>query len=157
MALDGGGDLGDALVAHGHGRHDRRLPAVARRAAQVQHRAQLANQRVGALAIGLVDHKDIGDLQNAGLDRLHIVAHAGHLDHQGGMRRAGDLDLALARADRREVGAGQSEVEIASAAHTTMVIEVPGMGDDVQAIKASILETPISLSSNKADAKPPTR
>src|SRR5947208_1612173 len=38
------------------------------------------------------------------------------------------------------VGAGQGEVEIASAAHTTVVIDVPGMGDDVQAIKAGILE-----------------
>jgi LAO/AO transport system kinase len=38
------------------------------------------------------------------------------------------------------VGAGQAEVDIASAAHTTLVIEAPGMGDDVQSIKAGILE-----------------
>jgi LAO/AO transport system kinase len=49
------------------------------------------------------------------------------------------------------VGAGQSEVEIASAAHTTMVIEVPGMGDDVQAIKAGILEIADLFVINKAD------
>lgn len=49
------------------------------------------------------------------------------------------------------VGAGQSEVEIASAAHTTMVIEVPGMGDDVQAIKAGILEIADLFVVNKAD------
>jgi len=49
------------------------------------------------------------------------------------------------------VGAGQSEVEIASAAHTTMVIEVPGMGDDVQAIKAGILEIADIFVINKAD------
>ncbi|MFN8504289.1 methylmalonyl Co-A mutase-associated GTPase MeaB [Kouleothrix sp.] len=49
------------------------------------------------------------------------------------------------------VGAGQSEVEIASAAHTTMVIEVPGMGDDVQAIKAGILEIADIFVVNKAD------
>jgi LAO/AO transport system kinase len=49
------------------------------------------------------------------------------------------------------VGAGQSEVEIASAAHTTLVIEVPGMGDDVQAIKAGILEIADIFVINKAD------
>jgi LAO/AO transport system kinase len=49
------------------------------------------------------------------------------------------------------VGAGQSEVEIASAAHTTLVIEVPGMGDDVQTIKAGILEIADIFVINKAD------
>ena len=49
------------------------------------------------------------------------------------------------------VGAGQSEVEIASAAQTTLVIEVPGMGDDVQAIKAGILEIADIFVVNKAD------
>ena len=49
------------------------------------------------------------------------------------------------------VGAGQSEVEIASATHTTLVIEVPGMGDDVQAIKAGILEIADIFVVNKAD------
>jgi LAO/AO transport system kinase len=49
------------------------------------------------------------------------------------------------------VGAGQSEVEIASAAQTTLVIEVPGMGDDVQSIKAGILEIADIFVVNKAD------
>jgi LAO/AO transport system kinase len=49
------------------------------------------------------------------------------------------------------VGAGQSEVEIAGAAQTTLVIEVPGMGDDVQAIKAGILEIADIFVVNKAD------
>jgi LAO/AO transport system kinase len=49
------------------------------------------------------------------------------------------------------VGAGQGEVEIASAAHTTLVIEVPGMGDDVQSIKAGILEIADIFVVNKAD------
>jgi LAO/AO transport system kinase len=42
------------------------------------------------------------------------------------------------------VGAGQAEVDIAGTAHTTIVIEAPGMGDEIQTIKAGILE--ISLS-----------
>jgi LAO/AO transport system kinase len=38
------------------------------------------------------------------------------------------------------VGVGQDEVEIAQASHTTVVVSAPGLGDDVQAIKAGILE-----------------
>ena len=38
------------------------------------------------------------------------------------------------------VGVGQDEVEVARAAHTTVVISAPGLGDDIQAIKAGILE-----------------
>jgi LAO/AO transport system kinase len=49
------------------------------------------------------------------------------------------------------VGAGQSEVEIARLAHTTIVVEAPGMGDDIQAIKAGILEIADILVVNKAD------
>lgn len=49
------------------------------------------------------------------------------------------------------VGAGQSEVDIARLAHTTVVVEAPGLGDDIQAIKAGILEIADVLVINKAD------
>jgi LAO/AO transport system kinase len=49
------------------------------------------------------------------------------------------------------VGAGQSEVDIARTAQTTLVVEAPGLGDDVQAIKAGILEIADILVVNKAD------
>ncbi len=49
------------------------------------------------------------------------------------------------------VGAGQAEVEIARLAHTTIVVEAPGLGDDIQAIKAGILEIADILVINKAD------
>jgi LAO/AO transport system kinase len=49
------------------------------------------------------------------------------------------------------VGAGQSEVDIAYAAQTTVVVDAPGLGDDVQAIKAGILEIADILVVNKAD------
>jgi len=49
------------------------------------------------------------------------------------------------------VGAGQAEVEIAHLAHTTLVVEAPGLGDDIQAIKAGILEIADILVVNKAD------
>ena len=49
------------------------------------------------------------------------------------------------------VGAGQSEVEIAKTAHTVVVVEAPGLGDEVQAIKAGILEIADIFVVNKAD------
>lgn len=49
------------------------------------------------------------------------------------------------------VGAGQAEVEVARVAETVVVVEAPGLGDDVQAIKAGILEIADILVVNKAD------
>jgi LAO/AO transport system kinase len=49
------------------------------------------------------------------------------------------------------VGVGQDEVEIARAADTTLVVGVPNLGDDIQAIKAGILEIADILVVNKAD------
>ncbi len=49
------------------------------------------------------------------------------------------------------VGAGQAEVDVARAADTTLVVAVPGLGDDVQALKAGILEIADILVVNKAD------
>jgi LAO/AO transport system kinase len=49
------------------------------------------------------------------------------------------------------VGAGQSEVDVARLAHTTLVVEAPGLGDDIQAIKAGILEIADILVINKSD------
>lgn len=49
------------------------------------------------------------------------------------------------------VGAGQSEVEIARTAYTTVVLEAPGMGDEVQALKAGLMEIADILVVNKAD------
>ena len=49
------------------------------------------------------------------------------------------------------VGVGQAEVEIASAADSTIVLVVPGMGDSIQAAKAGVLEVADVLVVNKAD------
>lgn len=49
------------------------------------------------------------------------------------------------------VGVGQSEVDIVKTADTTMVVLIPGMGDDIQAIKAGILEIGDLFTINKAD------
>jgi len=60
---------------------------------------------------------------------------------------AGGYDLVFVET----VGAGQAEVDIAKTAHTTVVVEVPGLGDDIQAIKAGILEIADVFAVNKAD------
>jgi LAO/AO transport system kinase len=49
------------------------------------------------------------------------------------------------------VGVGQDEVDIANVADATVVVLVPGLGDDVQAIKAGIMEIADVLAINKAD------
>lgn len=49
------------------------------------------------------------------------------------------------------VGVGQDEVDIVSTAHTTAVVMVPGLGDDIQAIKAGILEIGDLFIVNKGD------
>ena len=49
------------------------------------------------------------------------------------------------------VGVGQDEIEIAGLAHVTVLVLVPGMGDDVQAIKAGIMEIADVFAINKAD------
>lgn len=49
------------------------------------------------------------------------------------------------------VGAGQAEVDVAQLAHTVVVVDAPGLGDDIQAIKAGILEIADILVVNKAD------
>jgi LAO/AO transport system kinase len=75
----------------------------------------------------------------------------------GGLARAtADLALLLDAAGKdyvliETVGVGQDEVEIASVADITVLVLVPGMGDDVQAIKAGIMEIADIFVINKAD------
>jgi LAO/AO transport system kinase len=49
------------------------------------------------------------------------------------------------------VGVGQDEVDVVRAAQTTVIVTIPGMGDDIQAIKAGILEVGDIFVINKAD------
>jgi LAO/AO transport system kinase len=75
----------------------------------------------------------------------------------GGLARAtADLAVLLDAAGRdfvmiETVGVGQSEIEIAEIAQVTVVVLVPGMGDDVQALKAGILEIADIFAINKSD------
>ena len=100
-------------------------------------------------------------------DRVRMQSYAGDRDvfirsmaargHAGGLASttgaatavldAAGFDLILVET----VGTGQSEVEVAAAADTTVVIEAPEMGDEVQAIKAGLLEVADLVVVNKGD------
>jgi LAO/AO transport system kinase len=75
----------------------------------------------------------------------------------GGLARAtADMARLMSAAGKdyvivETVGVGQDEIGIAGLAHVTVVVLVPGMGDDVQAIKAGILEIADVFAINKAD------
>ncbi len=96
-------------------------------------------------------------MQELGHDTSIFVRSMASRGQLGGIARAtGDVVKVLDAAgfDKiivETVGAGQAEVEIAREAHTTVLVEVPGLGDDVQAIKAGILEIADVFVVNKAD------
>jgi LAO/AO transport system kinase len=85
---------------------------------------------------------------------IRSMATRGHL---GGLARAtNDVVDVLDAAGKdyiiiETVGVGQDEVEVVKAAHTSIVVAVPGLGDDIQAIKAGIMEIGDLFVVNKAD------
>jgi LAO/AO transport system kinase len=100
-------------------------------------------------------------------DRLRMQAHAGDAGvfirsmatrgHLGGLARAtGDAALVLDASGKdlivvETVGVGQDEVDIVRTADVSIVTLVPGAGDDVQALKAGIMEIADIFVVNKAD------
>jgi len=85
---------------------------------------------------------------------IRSLATRGHL---GGISRStGDVVNVLDAMGKdvviiETVGVGQDEIDIVRMAHTTVVVMVPGLGDDIQAIKAGILEIGDVFVVNKAD------
>ncbi len=85
---------------------------------------------------------------------IRSIASRGHL---GGLSESIHLVVDLMDASGRDVivietvGAGQSEVEVAEVADVCVVVNAPGLGDDIQAIKSGILEIADVLVVNKAD------
>jgi len=85
---------------------------------------------------------------------IRSLATRGHL---GGLSRATAEVVSVLDAMGKDVvlvetvGVGQDEIEIAALAHTVVVVTVPGLGDDVQAIKAGVLEIADVFAVNKAD------
>ncbi len=126
--------------------------------------ARKSGQRVGVIAVdpsspysgGAILGDRIRMNRHATDDGVFIrsVATRGHL---GGLSRsARDLvrvldafgcDVILVET----VGVGQDELEVTRTAHTTLVVMAPGLGDDVQAIKAGLMECADVFAVNKAD------
>ena len=64
----------------------------------MEHRPQIGDQAVGASDVGLVDHQNVGNFEDASLDGLDIVAQIRDADDQRRIGCARDLDLVLANA-----------------------------------------------------------
>lgn len=131
--------------------------------------ALIAEARAVGRAVGVVAVDPSSPITGGALlgDRVRMQAYASDPDvfirsmasrgHAGGLAStsaaaaavmdACGFDLVLLET----VGTGQSEVEVAAAADTTVVLEAPEMGDEVQAIKAGLLEVADIVVVNKGD------
>ena len=121
-------------------------------------------RRVGVLAVDPSSPYTRGAILG---DRIRMMDHAADPDvFVRSMASRGELGgiaattwIAVAALDAagydpvliETVGAGQSEVEVARLAETTVVVEAPEMGDEVQAIKAGLLEVADIIAVNKGD------
>lgn len=96
-------------------------------------------------------------MQTLGLDKNVFIRSMATRGNLGGLSRATVDAVAILDAagfDKvivETVGVGQDEVEIVKAADVSVVVLVPGMGDDIQAIKAGIMEIGDVFVINKAD------
>lgn len=96
-------------------------------------------------------------MQDVALDPGVYIRSMATRGHLGGLSRATPQALRVLDAAGCDVvlvetvGVGQSEVEVAGLADTTVVLLAPGMGDGIQAAKAGILEIGDVFSVNKAD------
>jgi LAO/AO transport system kinase len=122
------------------------------------------NKRVGIIAIDptspFTGGAILGDrirMQSRALDEGTFIRSMATRGTLGGLARStADVLLILDAAGFdvvliETVGVGQDEVEVARTAHVTLVLLVPGMGDDVQAMKAGIMEIADIFVINKAD------
>lgn len=96
-------------------------------------------------------------MQTLGLDEGVFIRSMATRGNLGGLARATVDAVAILDAARyskiivETVGVGQDEVEIVKAADVSVVVLVPGMGDDIQAIKAGIMEIGDVFVINKSD------
>jgi LAO/AO transport system kinase len=96
-------------------------------------------------------------MQSVSTDSGVFIRSMGTRGHLGGLAKATNDAIRVLDAFKKDiifvetVGAGQSEVDVVKTAHTTVIIEMPGLGDDIQAIKAGILEIGDIFAINKAD------
>ena len=96
-------------------------------------------------------------MQEHSLDKEVFVRSMSTRGHLGGLSRATSDAVRAVDAFGKDiiivetVGAGQSEVEVIEIAHTVIVTDVPGSGDDIQAMKSGIMEIADIFAVNKSD------
>ncbi|MFB3817292.1 MAG: methylmalonyl Co-A mutase-associated GTPase MeaB [Candidatus Methylomirabilales bacterium] len=96
-------------------------------------------------------------MQRHSLDEGVFIRSMATRGHLGGLARATNDVVDVLDAMGKDyilvetVGVGQDEIEVVRAAHTTLVVAVPGLGDEIQAIKAGIMEIGDLFVVNKAD------
>jgi LAO/AO transport system kinase len=88
----------------------------------------------GVFIRSLATRGHLGGLSRSAADAIHVLDAAG-------------FDVVIVET----VGVGQDELEVTRLAHTSIVVSAPGLGDDVQAIKAGLLEVADVFAVNKAD------
>ena len=131
--------------------------------------ALVAAYRQGGRKVGVVAVDPSSPISGGAIlgDRIRMSEHGGDdgvfvrslaaRGHLGGLSRAAarvvdvmdaaGFDIVIVET----VGTGQSEVEIMDIAQSVLVVSAPGLGDDIQAVKAGILEIADVLVVNKAD------
>lgn len=122
------------------------------------------NKTIGVLAVDPTSPFTGGAILG---DRIRMLRHSDDKDvfvrslatrgYMGGLSKAAGEGIRIMEAMGKEkvivetCGVGQQEVDIINHAHTVVVVLVPGMGDDVQAIKAGLMEIADIFVINKAD------
>ena len=96
---------------------------------QREHRFDRRGHPIGAFAIRLVDHEDVGDFHDPGLERLHVVAGARHQSHDRDVGGADNVDLVLADAD----GLDNHDVLAAGVEHERGLARRPRQAAEVSA------------------------
>ncbi|HET9963564.1 MAG TPA: methylmalonyl Co-A mutase-associated GTPase MeaB [Nitrospiraceae bacterium] len=120
--------------------------------------------RVGVLAVDISSHLTggalLGDrirMQDHTLDRGVYIRSMATRGHAGGLARAtADAAKVLEAAGYQvilieTIGVGQNEVDVTELAHTVVAVVAPGLGDEVQAMKAGLLEMAHIIVVNKGD------
>jgi LAO/AO transport system kinase len=131
--------------------------------------AYLGELRKRGMSVGVVAVDPSSPISGGAIlgDRIRMGQHAGDegvfvrslasRGHLGGLSRTAARVIDVMDAAGKNVivvetvGTGQSEVEVAEIAQTKVVVAAPGMGDDIQAIKAGILEIADIFVVNKSD------
>lgn len=132
--------------------------------AQLAKRYRDAGRSVGIVAVDpsshitggalLGDRIRMGELASDPRVFIRSMATRGHF---GGIARATEDAVRILAASAMDyvivetAGAGQSDVDVKQLAHTTIVVIAPGMGDEIQALKAGIMEIADIFVVNKAD------